>query len=81
MKVEISKGGVFSRHVCLEPIASLPGNYCLKFESRLTSARDPQTAQRNFEAILSRGDILALQDLLVAVGDEACDAVHETATK
>ena len=67
MKTEISNSGVFSRQVSLEPIAALPGHFCLQFESKLGSAKDPQAVQRNFEAILGREDVLALRDLLSSV--------------
>lgn len=64
MKTEISNSGVFSRQVSLEPIAALPEHFCLQFESKLGSAKDPQAVQRNFEAILVRDDVLALRGLL-----------------
>lgn len=64
MKVEISNSGIFSRQVSLEHIAALPGHFCLRFESTLGSAKDPQGVQRNFEAILGQEDVSSLRDLL-----------------
>ena len=67
MKLQMSSNGVFSRHVSLEPIEALKGQYSLQFDSSLSSATDPQAIKRNFQAILSREDVLALRDLLTEV--------------
>ncbi len=67
MKTQLCVSGTFSRQATLEPIAALPGKFCLKFESVLDGAKDPQAVQRNFQAILGRDDVLALRDLLNTV--------------
>lgn len=66
MKLQMSSNGVFSRHVSLEPIEALKGQYSLQFDSSLSSAKDPQAIKRNFQAILQREDVVALRNMLDA---------------
>jgi hypothetical protein len=66
MKINISNSGVFQRIVDIEPVDSLPAQFCLRFQSVLTSAKDSLAQQRNFEAILGRDDVMALRDLIDA---------------
>ncbi len=67
MKTQLSQIGAFSRQASLEPIDALPGQFCLQFSSVLGTAKDPQAVKRNFEAFLSREDVLVLRDLLSEV--------------
>ena len=64
MKIQISQNDVFCRQVSIEPIEALQGQFCLQFDSLLRSAKDPQALKRNFQAIVSRDDVLALRDVL-----------------
>jgi hypothetical protein len=64
MKIQISQNNVFCRQVSIEPIEALQGQFCLQFDSLLRSAKDPQALKRNFQAIVSRDDVLALRDVL-----------------
>lgn len=64
MKTQLSQVGAFSRHASLKPIDALPDQFCLQLTSVLGTAKDPQAVNRNFEAFLSREDMLALRDLL-----------------
>jgi hypothetical protein len=67
MKATITKNDVFFREVVVAPIAALPERFSLQVFSVLLSAKDSAAAQRNFEAILDRKDLLALRDLLDTV--------------
>ena len=67
MKLQMSSNGVFSRQVSLEPIEAMKGQYSLQFDSSLSSAKDPQAVNRNFQAILQREDLVALRNMLDAV--------------
>ena len=64
MKIQISQNDVFCRQVSIEPIEALQGQFCLQFDSLLRSAKDPQALKHNFQAIVSRDDVLALRDVL-----------------
>ena len=64
MKIQISQNDVFCRQVSIEPIEALQGQFCLQFDSLLRSAKDPQALKRNFQAIVSHDDVLALRDVL-----------------
>jgi hypothetical protein len=64
MKIQISQNDVFCRQVSIEPIEAMQGQFCLQFDSLLRSAKDPQALKRNFQAIVSRDDVLALRDVL-----------------
>jgi hypothetical protein len=63
MKVAISESENFYREVELTPVDALPGNFHLKISSTLSSAKDPSSAHKNFEAIISEKDVAALGEL------------------
>lgn len=70
MKTQLCRNGVFHRQASIEPIDALPGQFCLQFDSLLSSAKSPLALYRNFTAILGRADVLALRDLLNVVLQE-----------
>ena len=67
MKAVITESTHFNREVEMAPIAAQPGSYRVQFSSQLRSARDPDQWLRNFDLILTKGELLRLKALLEAV--------------
>ena len=66
MKTIISENDSFVREASIQSIDALDGHFCLQFASVLRTARNPNTSNLNFEAILDREGLASLQRLLDA---------------
>jgi hypothetical protein len=66
MKATILKTGDFIREAEINRIEALEDCYHLEFTSILQTAKDPQSVQKNFGLILTRGELTALSGLISA---------------
>ena len=64
MKATITQTGDFVREAELTRVTALETGYHLAFSSYLSTAKDPQSVQRNFGLILNRDELQVLRDLL-----------------
>ena len=64
MQITISKNDSFIRHASLHPIDAIDGQFFLQFSSVLLTSKNPDAANRNFEAVLDLDGLLALKRLI-----------------